>query len=313
MTNYTDSQIERINEVFHDIDADQYAGIHPEIFTEEAKRWQAVFTKFLPNSAPIVIGDIGCGTGFIGLQLQEFFKTHTVDASGILLDCLDISQKMLDQCQENLHNVSFNTAYKKLDSGDLGLRNDSYDVLILNSVLHHIPNAPAALQQLVDALKPGGVLYIGHEPNRRFAQSTFLRWQYYFLQHMRPKPLAARLLRLLGLYGKVVVQQADPRLERINNVLLQKGVITAPLATHELSALVDIHSFSAGGMHINRGFDPTCLFKDQLGAMENLQVETYNHFGKLTGKLPLLKPYHALLKKLLPYNGATFFVVAKKV
>lgn len=296
----------RVNELYHDLEGADYAHIHPEIFEAEWRRWDALLRRFVtPMSRPVRCIDVGCGTGFVSEQLLP--RLRGSDS----LVCADISEAMLDVCRKkfagNERNVAVETL--KLHNESIGLPNASVDVVVLNSVLHHIPDSRLFLTELARILKPGGIVMIGHEPNARFWQSRFLRTQYRVLHALVPKRLAATVLKKTGLYGAAVKPKPDAFLDTLNAQLLSEGTIATPLTRTDVSRLIDIHSPTAGGIRTDEGFDPYTLF-DGL-PMENACVETYNHLSKMSDTA-FVRPYGWLLSYLLPRNGATFFLVARK-
>lgn len=297
----------RVNELFHDLEGAEYANIHPEIFAVELNRWNALLALHLPDAPhpPLHCVDVGCGTGFVSELILNHLQT------GDALVCADISEIMLEICRNafagNDRGVAVETL--KLRDESIGLPDASVDVVMLNSVLHHVPDSQRFLAELVRILKPGGIVMIGHEPNARFWQSRFLRTQYRVLHVLVPKRLAATILKKTWLYGAAVKPKPDVFLDKLNGLLLAEGAIAAPLTRTDVSQLIDIHSPTAGGIRTDEGFDPYTLF-DGL-PMENLAIETYNHLSKMSDA-SFLKPYGWLLGRLLPRHGATFFLVTRK-
>ena len=296
----------RVNEAFHDLEGAAYADAHPEIFEAEARRWEALLAKHVgPMARPIRCVDVGCGTGFVSERLLRHLR------SGDALVCADISEAMLGVCRKAFAGNGRGVAVKtlKLRDESIGLPDGSADVVALNSVLHHVPDARRFLGELARVLKPGGILLIGHEPNTRFWRSPFLRAQYRAFHALVPKRLAAAALKKAGLYRSAVKPKPDAFLDRLNERLLAEGTVPAPLTRTDLSRLVDVHSPTAGGLRLDEGFDPPTLL-DGL-PMDAVEIDTYNHLSKMSDA-PLLRPYAWLLRKLSPGRGATFFLVARK-
>lgn len=296
----------RVNELFHDLEGKQYDDVHPEIFTVERQRWDRLARSFLLSiPSPRSILDIGAGTGFVGERLLPLLR------KGDRLICADISAQMLQVCREKLLQVRSDITLEllKMENERLDLPDASVDVVTMNSVLHHVPDTALFLAEIERVLRPGGMLFIGHEPNNRFYRSTFLRLQYQWLHRLAPKRIAASLLRFLGLYGAVVGTKQDPLIDRLNAQLLQEKLIDRPLARADYSPYIDVHSPTAGGMRKHEGFDPFTLLADRWTVK---RIETYSPLSKLSGKHITLRPYEWLLRHLLPGSGATFFLVAQK-
>lgn len=296
----------RVNEVFHDMEGAAYGDVHPEIFGSERRRWErSLDTHVAGHAGAVRCVDIGCGTGFVSELLLARLR------SGDSLVCADISETMLGICREKFSGNDAGVAVEtlKLRDESIGLPDSSADVVAMNSVLHHVPDAPRLLAEIVRVLKPGGALLIGHEPNARFWRSGAMRFQYRAAHALVPKRLAASILKKLGLYGSAVKTKPDAFLDKLNATLLAEGAIATPLTRTDLSPLIDVHSPTAGGFRFDKGFDPYAVL-DGL-PMETTHVETYNHLSKMSDTV-FLRPYARLLGMLLPRHGATFFLAARK-
>lgn len=287
------SLVLRLNELFHDLQGQDYH--HPEM-QEEVARWKRLF----PQKHGVFL-DIGAGTGFIGNLLQQHLQ------KGDTLICADLSQEMLNCCQ-HLASDRYNLKLLKLHHEKLPLPDSSVDVVTMNSVLHHIPNTKNILSECARVLRPGGMLMIGHEPNIRFCQNMFLRWQRSLLHYATPKRILMLLLKALRVYPKVC---EDSLTQKINNTLMQEGYILQPLSAQEISALVDIHSPTAGGLHTERGFDPSHLLDPSVWKIRT--IETYQYLPKGRSSTGIFGMYNTLLQKIFPNEGALFFLTAKKV
>jgi len=156
--------IEKVNQVYHDIEAKQYDAAHPEILNREQLRWKRLlditnFNKYEKLSAL----DIGTGTGFAAYQVLSRFPNAKIK-------CVDISEQMLIMARKNL-NKSFpnsDLVFELNPVDRMDLQSNNYDLITINSVLHHLPDPFITLEKLIYSLAPGGFLIISHEPNYRF-------------------------------------------------------------------------------------------------------------------------------------------------
>lgn len=95
--------------------------------------------------------DFGGGTGLIALPLAKQAKSVTL---------VDIAEKMLEQARikvknqklENLHLIQQDLLLKPLEQ--------TYDLIIVSRVLHHIPHLDSSLAMFQEHLTPGGQLFI---------------------------------------------------------------------------------------------------------------------------------------------------------
>ena len=298
----------RVNELFHDLEGREYDAIHPEIFEREKERWVRLLKEVMPMlPSPKTTLDLGAGTGFVGSLLRRHLK------HGDTMICADISQEMLKCCEKTFGNATEGFALRtfKLHDEHLDLPDASVDLVTLNSVLHHIPDSTRLLGEIVRVLKPGSIVMIGHEPNTLFFRSRLLVALSRILHHATPKRIAALLLKSFGLYDRLVTEKhaVDGQLDRLNKTLIQEGLIAVPLARPEVSALIDVHSPTAGGLRRDEGFDPVHLF-DRWPVMHPKNLDTYAYVPKGSGGI--IGAYDALLHVLAPTRGGTFFLIARK-
>ena len=95
--------------------------------------------------------DFGGGTGLIALPLAKQAKSVTL---------VDIAEKMLEQARikvknqklENLHLIQQDLVLKPLEQ--------TYDLIIVSRVLHHMPHLDSSLAMFQEHLTPGGQLFI---------------------------------------------------------------------------------------------------------------------------------------------------------
>jgi ubiquinone/menaquinone biosynthesis C-methylase UbiE len=100
--------------------------------------------------------EIGPGTGYYTLELAAW-----VGEQG-MVEIFDIQQEMLDHAiraarERGLWNVNPTRG----DAQQLGWDDDSFDAVILVTVLGEIPDQDAALRQIARVLRPGGRLIVG--------------------------------------------------------------------------------------------------------------------------------------------------------
>ncbi len=131
-------------------------------FAEMAGQWDEIragyFTEHMRDAAiakanlasGAVVADIGTGTGFVAAGLApKAGKVYGFDASA---DMLDVARRNLGA----FSNVELHEA-----PGDrLPLADSVLDGIFANMYLHHSPEPPAAIKEMVRVLKPGGKLCI---------------------------------------------------------------------------------------------------------------------------------------------------------
>ncbi len=96
--------------------------------------------------------ELGCGTG-------EMWARHLdLLAPGTKLTLTDFSSGMLETAKGNLPHRE-NISYRVVDIQDIPFPDDSFDVVIANMMLYHVPDLHRGLTEVRRVLKPGGTFY----------------------------------------------------------------------------------------------------------------------------------------------------------
>ena len=164
MTTLNERQVAR-NIAIHDRIARRYEKIHGEIFNpvEQARLTKAlarardaIETKEGPRRAL----DFGCGSGNLTRRLLDL---------GFGVTAADVSPGCLQFVERRFGGQLLST--KRMNGRDLSEIDDaSFDLVATYSVLHHVPDYLAAVDELARVCKLGGVVFIDHEPSEDFWQ-----------------------------------------------------------------------------------------------------------------------------------------------
>lgn len=299
--------IKEINRIYHEEEAELYDAGHPEIFEREEETWRKL-SRFLPAGVgDRRILDIGSGTGFVA----EMLLPHLTEGDALVLT--DISSKMLAQAKRKLRGPGGPALeFSLVDAEALPFPDFSFDVVTMNSVLHHLPDTARFLAEAARVLRPGGVLIIAHEPNRAFFTNAFLRLISWFLQ--KCAGLTARLKRLGE--RRLAGGRLDAWTEiyrRINQRLREGGFTADDLLPQEIQSYVDFHSpTAAGGADASKGFAIRELL-ERLPGCQRAFFKTRAHLGKINPHgHPILFYLDALLSFLFPASGSSLSAVFRK-
>ena len=96
--------------------------------------------------------ELGCGTGEMWIGKEDMIHR----CSRFVLS--DFSEGMLDKAKETLRDVS-GIEYRVIDIRDIPFENDSFDVVIANMMLYHVPDLPRGLREVRRILKDDGTFY----------------------------------------------------------------------------------------------------------------------------------------------------------
>ncbi len=96
--------------------------------------------------------ELGCGTGEIWLGKQEMIRGCT----RFVLS--DFSEGMLAKARENLGEAD-KIEYRVIDIQEIPFPDRSFDAVIANMMLYHVPDLSKGLREVRRVLKPGGAFY----------------------------------------------------------------------------------------------------------------------------------------------------------
>lgn len=99
--------------------------------------------------------DVGTGTAQIPIELCR--RQATVDVTAI-----DMAQQMLCVAEQNLANAGLRKRIRlqRCDAKKMPFAAASFDAVMSNSIVHHIPEPLAVLTEMVRVVQPGGLLFV---------------------------------------------------------------------------------------------------------------------------------------------------------
>ena len=305
--------VERANIVWHDLEAESYDYRHPEIMDEVAGVWSDLVDLIaarLSGQRPRVM-DVGVGTGFVPSVLSRRLNPLSVL-------CLDISHRMLLTSRQKLSSPSDNTQYFFVQANvekmpikpTLSSCMRMFDLITLNSVLHHLYDPTAFLSQLAVLLKPGALLIVAHEPNRRFFLNIYLS------KYAIASRLGGRLRRFIHWCSGRATFSASAENREVESLDLND--LELPVGTHRnIQAYVDYHSPMSGSFlpDADKGFciDNLTQHLEKLGC-RLLAFRTYAHMGKFShvSGFPFRESLERVHASIFPQDGLLFYTVFEK-
>ena len=156
-------RILRSNSEVHRVEAEFYDWIHPEVFGSYEQRQTNhdldIIVSHLPKGRSIRVMDVGCGTGNITLKYLE---------RGFDVRAVDLSPEMLGQLRAKIPAAKLSKVNLAEGNAEAAVSDPStkgfYDIVSFSSVLHHLPDYMTVLSRALQQLRPGGFLWVCHEP-----------------------------------------------------------------------------------------------------------------------------------------------------
>jgi ubiquinone/menaquinone biosynthesis C-methylase UbiE len=128
------------------------SGAGRDFFAANRVRW----VERLETAAgrhPSAILDLGCGDGITEVHLRETFPHATLHGIDVSAESVGVAaERGVTDCH-----------YRAYDGHALPFGDDTFDVVFVAGVLHHVPEDANRLEILADigrVLKPGGAVYI---------------------------------------------------------------------------------------------------------------------------------------------------------
>ncbi|APH16724.1 methyltransferase small domain protein [Clostridium sporogenes] len=134
-----------------------------QYFDSIAQEWNVIRSEYfeerlkykilsITNIKDKIVGDLGCGTGFVSLAVAN-------EAS--IVFSIDNSINMLRELSTSASKKDYKNIYPIKSSLDnLAIFDESLNVVFINMALHHIKNAKKAIAEMYRVLKKDGVVVI---------------------------------------------------------------------------------------------------------------------------------------------------------
>lgn len=149
--------VTRINAAYHDAIVQQY-DVRLEAHSPEVREWvqdllcRDVFPALDAVGTTARAIDFGCGSGY----LEGYLVGRDLDLLGI-----DVSAKMLERARTSYPQWRFEQADVYTFRSE-----ERFHLVMENAVLHHLVDYEQLVDTMAELTLPGGVLFLGNEPNR---------------------------------------------------------------------------------------------------------------------------------------------------
>ena len=167
----------------------------------ERAAWDRILNLMVPQRNALDALDVGCGTGFLSLELAA--RGHRVTG-------IDFAPAMLVEARRKSAESGFSIRFEEGDAENLPFAAGSFDLVVSRHLLWTLPHPEAAIDEWIRVLRPGGRLAVAdgqfdpgvlvhqHENARSSTEYADIGERLPFLGG-RPREEIERLLRAHGL------------------------------------------------------------------------------------------------------------------
>ncbi len=152
MSKFTDQAYLTQNQYKNSINLDARLAIHQRFSVNPYGWFNWVFDHLTDFPANANILELGCGSGELWRECASRIP------SGWALTLTDLSDGMLDAAWRNLLPTGSRFKFEKVDAQTIPYTDKTFDVVIANHMLYHVPDRKKALAEIRRVLKEGGVL-----------------------------------------------------------------------------------------------------------------------------------------------------------
>lgn len=275
---------ERINIVFHDFEASHYDAMHTDMWGSLQEQINLLIDDLFAyksiESKTLSLLDIGCGTGLS----SQILLNSKVGQNISQVTLLDTSPNMLKFAEQKAK--TWGKKYKTINAY-LADVNEKFDVIIISSVLHHIPDLNAFLKQVDEALNPNGVLIHIQDPNGDFINSiSYLERKNEYEKQLDNLPKKKKLTHFIPKSVLKFIKRLMNRkdyIDLINDQLLAEKTIKRRMTADEIWSVTDIH-VETNADTVNKGISLKFL-QSQLQNFELIKMRSYGFYGFLKSDL----------------------------
>jgi ubiquinone/menaquinone biosynthesis C-methylase UbiE len=150
MSKFIDQQYLKTDQYKDSSNLDARVAIHQRFSTNPYGWMRWVFDHLLAIPADAKILELGCGPGYLWKEnVDRIPSTWDITLS-------DLSSGMLDSAWRNLVVTGRNYKFKEIDAQEIPFEDETFDAVIANHILYHVPDRPKAIGEIKRVLKTGG-------------------------------------------------------------------------------------------------------------------------------------------------------------
>ena len=154
MSRFSDPNYLKTDQYRDSSNLDARAAIHLRFSTNPYGWFNWVFDKLsvLPDNARIL--ELGCGPGYLWKECAGRIPT------GWNITLSDLSPGMVDAAWRNLVVTGRNFKFEQVDAQSIPYPDGTFDAVIANHMLYHVPDRRKALSEMRRVLRMGSLLFV---------------------------------------------------------------------------------------------------------------------------------------------------------
>lgn len=239
MSKFTDQNYLKTDQYKDSSNLDARVAIHKRFNTNPYGWLTWVFDHFLKLPEDAKILELGCGPGYLWKEnASRIPSTWDITLS-------DLSSGMLDSAWRNLVVTGRNYKFKEIDAQEIPFEDETFDAVIANHMLYHVPDKPKAIAEIRRVLKKGGQLFATTVGDNHLKEITDLFRQIHksevWESFANSFTLENGLEQVRSFFPNVTVSRYEDNLEITElepiMVYIRSGIRVAELSEDELAKL----------------------------------------------------------------------------
>ena len=237
--------------------------LHQRFSTNRYGQMRWIFDRIrVPENASVL--ELGCGTGLLwrgSIQVPRGWRVILTDMSG----------GMIRETRASLAPLGHSFTYSQADAQAVPFRDESFDAVIANHMLYHVPDITSALGEVRRVLKPSGFCYAATMGLANMREMDELATRFFSIPRMTESTARFGLesgegymrrafseVKLERYPDSLVVTEAEPLMDYIGSMRVRSRVTDEQIAAlrrhveDEIAARGEIRITKDSGMFIAR-------------------------------------------------------------